>query len=307
MKTISVRRGDSFGYQLATRMIIEMMCDKLSLPYIHNPVPIYKKHNKSQYCIDHMYESITGKKNMSDVATLDKAGDVKWYTGFPGFLKGEIPRRVSPLFLRDHFTKYTMFMDHMRELSVYDPRKNNIVVHIRRGDVLADNYGRCLDDQVYVDLLNLAVDKYKDRGDIKIYIETDSPGKVTNLAEQFSARVNQTSDQTESQASTYPDNLPEEHIDEWKKCKYVLQSLYNIATADVFIPSRSSFSVLGGIIGKAEIFSQRFKKGRVKDPSLFFPVNREELHVVSDCQRLKHDTVWLHYLPLLTVDSIEEL
>lgn len=307
MKTVSVRRGDSFGYQLASRMIIEMMCDKLKLPYMHNPVPIYKKHNKSQYCIDHMYESITGGKNASDVELLDKAGDVKWYTGFPGFLKSEIPRRVSPLFTRKHFIKYTAFMNIDKDLNVYETSTTNIVVHIRRGDVLADNYGRCLDDQIYIDQLNLAIDKYKDRGNIKIYIETDSPKKVDHLAETFSASINVTSDITNSRATQPPASLPTEHKSEWMKCIYVLQSLYNIATADVFIPSRSSFSVLGGIIGNAEIFSQRFKIGRIKDPSLLFPATRDDLNISPACERLKHDAVWLHYLPLINMDSITEL
>lgn len=300
---IAIRRGDSFGYQLAVRMIAQVLCDQLNIPYVHNKLPVYKKHNMSQQCVDYMYKTVTGQDNTSH------DGDAEYFTGWSQIIKSKKPDEpCSPLFSMDQFDRFKTFASRNKQYRVLNSERFNITIHIRRGDVQELECGRCMSDESYIDMIDSCVEKYAEHKDnMRLYIETDSPLMVQSLATKYNAFVNKSSSYVDELVHNPPSTLEEKYFSEWSKCVYVLQSLYNIATADVFVPSRSSFSVLGGIIGHAEIFSQRFKKGRIKNPDLFFPVTKEYLNIPADCTRLQHDAIWLHYLPLVNVDTIKFL
>ena len=305
LKPVAIRRGDGFGYQLAARMISEVVCDKLSIPYIHNKIPNQKFHNKSQACVDYMFETITGEKN----ETTHDLNRVDLYTNWPHIIKKAFSgERKIPCFLRSSFNKYSShFMNSNPGYSIMDNNVYNIVVHIRRGDVMADDYGRCMKDDECVKLISKGLDhgaKSSGNKSIKLYIETDSPDAIKDLASEFDASVNTISDHARKVIQSPIDNIDQP---EWNRCICMIQALYNMGSADVFIPSRSSFSVVGGLCGTSKIFSQRFKLGRVKDPALLFPTGREELGVSMECDRLKHDMIWLHYLPIIDPDSVVEL
>ena len=143
--------------------------------------------------------------------------------------------------------------------------------------------------------------------DAHICIETDSPGLVKKFATDFSAEINPVSEYAKDLQNNPPTDFPQgREIKDWNHCIYMLQSLYNMASADVFIPSRSSFSVVGGLLSRAEIVTNRTRRC-TKPPELLFPATADELNISPDAQRVKCDVSWLHYVPLVNPYTIEEL
>jgi len=301
MTSVAIKRGDGFGYQLAARMITQTLCDIDGREYHHNKITIAdRKHIKDQACLDFLYEQITGEKNI----TAQEA-DIH-YTNWVGYVKEQhqSKRKVSPMFDRSMFSKYSgYFLKNNSKYNCFGSReKQQIVIHVRRGDLIEQDYGRCLDDSVYIDMISDLFDKHNIAPDeYDIHIETDSPDMVLQLADNLKAHVN-----TVSSHHTSICSHPIKNVDhnEWRVVIGMLQSLYNMASCDFFIPSRSSFSVIGGLLGDSKIVTNRIKPAWKKPVNTLYPVTREYMNLSEDVDRIKFKVYWLHYLPIVEMSSI---
>lgn len=287
---VSIRRGDGFGYQLAARLISIVVCNKLGIEYSHEKIPFARMHISSQDCIDFLYKRITGNENVTESSNVD------YHSNWPSILKKYHPaEKISIQFTRDHFSQFAnYFITNNAEIFAFDKEKYNVVMHVRRGDVASKEYGRCISDDDYIESGKNIVSP--DSRPVQIHIETDSPHDINKISSALSAEVNTISKHTQDHLNSNPDS-------EWRKCFCILQSLYNMASADLFLPSRSSFSVLGAIIGRCDIKSSRVKIGWKKPVDKIWPVELRELNIDKPCEVLKFDTHWIHYLPIIDIKS----
>lgn len=308
MTSVSIRRGDGFGYQLAARMITEVLCEIDGQTYHHNKITIAdRKHIKDQVCLDFLYKQITGKDNV----TLQQADT--YYTNWIGYLKNQHQnkRRISPTFDKKMFDRYSsFFLDNNSKYNCFDDKqKHNIVMHIRRGDVIEQDYGRCLDDDIYTSILDELINTRElDRDDCSIYIETDSPEMVKSLAKKISAKINVSSEYCDHVISHHREYVESEiDVDEWRVVISMLQSIYNMASCDFFIPSRSSFSVIGGLLGNSKIVTNRIKQNRTKPVDILYPADRTYLQLPEEVDKICFQMYWLHYLPIINTDDIKHI
>lgn len=286
MKTkVSIRRPDGIGYQLLERLltkkIIEKNCPELL--YVNTRMNRAGAHLREQECIDYLFKEILGVDNICEYENENEIHMVG--NTWSNVVKTIYPEWKSKdvYFIREWFNDVsTQFVTKHENKNIFtdDSSKKNVVIQVRRGDVMFDKHPRLMTDENYIELLDKLRAKISE--DVNVYIETDSPGHVKDLQKKIHAKINITSDETEqlkSQASTA----------EWKKSYNLLQSLYNMASCDYLIPSKSCFSRLGYVLGKCELFTGDTRTKRIDLDTIIghashFGVSENDTHIMAKFQ-----------------------
>jgi hypothetical protein len=263
MEFITIKRPDGMGYQISERYLTKMMSEKVSpdLKYVHTKID-RAEHICEQECIDYIYKQITGTDNVSEITDVNNT-----YIGnnYHKTIKENTTGndKMNWFFMKDWFKDIANeFNERHKHLNVFDNKCINIVIHIRKGDIADKDHPRLLDNDFYINQHKKCIEELS--GDIRTFIETDSPQQVSALAEELNAQVNCISNKT-------ADLISADISDDWKSSYYFMQSVYNIAAADIFIPSRSRFSLLGYILSVGDVYTPEIKTFKF-DTSKFLPI-----------------------------------
>lgn len=306
-KIYSIQRSDGLGSHLCRRLYAEEFWSRPNVPgkYVHTKLEkiTHLSHIKSdddrlnahlfdkktwfdwnEY-IDHIWMTYTGKENSNEAELHDNVLELQSIplelrfglenkqTGKTMFSNrqknGEIRYHNNLLFTSKLFSNYKdHFIEHNKSYMLYDDKTFNVIMHIRRGDIVrlmkkkeerwrkqgnTEKPAHVANTELeyFEDICKTIIDMCKERKVTpQFYIETDSPHLVTQLATKIDARVNVTTEFTENQKKNPLPSMPsEEYIVNWEQHIITVQSMYNLCTADLFIPSWSGYSEIALMIG----------------------------------------------------------
>jgi hypothetical protein len=141
---------------------------------------------------------------------------------------------------RDWFIKtYTQAREHFPISLIFDPKKINIAVHIRRGDLLpgrqfSDLSSRMLSDAWYLEILNTILSNLPGSVAIHIYSEGKDGQYHSETGAPFSWKEHLQNTGHEVQ----------EHID-----SNFMSTFHHLLHADILLGSKSGMSHLAGMLG----------------------------------------------------------